>query len=220
MSLTENGENGKYDYSFKIVIIGDAGVGKSCLLNRAAKEKFTSDYCPTLGFEFLTFSTTIDNKIVRLQIWDTCGQEVYRSLITNFYRNSSLAFMVYSINSKESFLNINQWLKEVKLNSNPDVKIILIGNKSDLENEREVSYEEAKKFKDENQICYFEETSAKTGLNTKKVFEEAAKILYNDHRSYIIKSKNTGDANDIMEEEEEMPKKLNNPIKKRKGGCC
>ena len=156
MSLTENGENGKYDYSFKIVIIGDAGVGKSCLLNRAAKEKFTSDYCPTLGFEFLAFSTTIDNKIVRLQIWDTCGQEVYRSLITNFYRNSSLAFMVYSINSKESFLNINQWLKEVKLNSNPDVKIILIGNKSDLENEREVSYEEAKKFKDENKICYFE----------------------------------------------------------------
>ena len=197
MSISDNGENGKYDYSYKIVIIGDAGVGKSCLLNRAAKEKFTSDYCPTLGFEFLAFSTNIENKIIRLQIWDTCGQEVYRSLITNFYRNASLAFMVYAINSKESFLNINKWLKEVKINSNPDIKIILIGNKSDLDNERQVSYEEAKKFKEENQISYFEETSAKTGLNAKKVFEEAAKILYDDHKSYIMKSKNKGEINDI-----------------------
>ena len=196
MSISDNGENGKYDYSYKIVIIGDAGVGKSCLLNRAAKEKFTSDYCPTLGFEFLAFSTNIENKIIRLQIWDTCGQEVYRSLITNFYRNASLAFMVYAINSKESFLNINKWLKEVKINSNPDIKIILIGNKSDLDNERQVSYEEAKKFKEENQISYFEETSAKTGLNAKKVFEEAAKILYDDHKSYIMKSKNKGEIND------------------------
>ena len=219
MSISDNGENGKYDYSYKIVIIGDAGVGKSCLLNRAAKEKFTSDYCPTLGFEFLAFSTNIENKIIRLQIWDTCGQEVYRSLITNFYRNASLAFMVYAINSKESFLNINKWLKEVKINSNPDIKIILIGNKSDLDNERQVSYEEAKKFKEENQISYFEETSAKTGLNAKKVFEEAAKILYDDHKSYIMKSKNKGEINDIIEDEE-IPVKLNKPIKKRNGGCC
>ena len=219
MSISDNGENGKYDYSYKIVIIGDAGVGKSCLLNRAAKEKFTSDYCPTLGFEFLAFSTNIENKIIRLQIWDTCGQEVYRSLITNFYRNASLAFMVYAINSKESFLNINKWLKEVKINSNPDIKIILIGNKSDLDNERQVSYEEAKKFKEENQISYFEETSAKTGLNAKKVFEEAAKILYDDHKSYIMKSKNKGEINDIIEDEE-IPVKLKKPTKKRNGGCC
>ena len=219
MSISDNGENGKYDYSYKIVIIGDAGVGKSCLLNRAAKEKFTSDYCPTLGFEFLAFSTNIENKIIRLQIWDTCGQEVYRSLITNFYRNASLAFMVYAINSKESFLNINKWLKEVKINSNPDIKIILIGNKSDLDNERQVSYEEAKKFKEENQISYFEETSAKTGLNAKKVFEEAAKILYDDHKSYIMKSKNKGEINDIIEDEE-IHVKLNKPTKKRNGGCC
>ena len=127
--------------------------------------------------------------------------------------------MVYAINSKESFLNINQWLKEVKLNSNPDVKIILIGNKSDLENERQVNYEEAKKYKEENKILYFEETSAKTGLNAKKVFEEAAKILYNDHKNYIMKSKNNGEIDNITELEN-MPKMLNKPIKKRKEGCC
>ena len=219
MSLSTNGEIGKYDYSFKMIVIGDAGVGKSCLTNRAAKDKFISNYSPTIGFEFLSFSTNIDNKIVKLQIWDTCGQEVYRSLITNFYRNASLAMMVYSIDSKESFLHINQWLKEVRIQSNPDVKIILIGNKADLENEREVDYDVAQKFKEENQILYFEETSAKTGLNSKKVFEEAAKILYDETKNYKSNSKNNELISDIKKSIN-MPKKLKKSEKKRKNGCC
>jgi len=219
MSLSTNGEIGKYDYSFKMIVIGDAGVGKSCLTNRAAKDKFISNYSPTIGFEFLSFSTNIDNKIVKLQIWDTCGQEVYRSLITNFYRNASLAMMVYSIDSKESFLHINQWLKEVRIQSNPDVKIILIGNKADLENEREVDYDVAQKFKEENQILYFEETSAKTGLNSKKVFEEAAKILYDETKNYKSNSKNNELISDIKKSIN-MPKKLKKAEKKRKNGCC
>ena len=219
MSLSTNGEIGKYDYSFKMIVIGDAGVGKSCLTNRAAKDKFISNYSPTIGFEFLSFSTNIDNKIVKLQIWDTCGQEVYRSLITNFYRNASLAMMVYSIDSKESFLHINQWLKEVRIQSNPDVKIILIGNKADLENEREVDYDVAQKFKEENQILYFEETSAKTGLNSKKVFEEAAKILYDETKNYKSNSKKNELISDIKKSIN-MPKKLKKAEKKRKNGCC
>ena len=219
MSLSTNGEIGKYDYSFKMIVIGDAGVGKSCLTNRAAKDKFISNYSPTIGFEFLSFSTNIDNKIVKLQIWDTCGQEVYRSLITNFYRNASLAMMVYSIDSKESFLHINQWLKEVRIQSNPDVKIILIGNKADLENEREVDYDVAQKFKEENQILYFEETSAKTGLNSKKVFEEAAKILYDETKNYKSNSKNNELISD-MKKKINVPKKLKKSDKKRKNGCC
>ena len=219
MSLSTNGEIGKYDYSFKMIVIGDAGVGKSCLTNRAAKDKFISNYSPTIGFEFLSFSTNIDNKIIKLQIWDTCGQEVYRSLITNFYRNASLAMMVYSIDSKESFLHINQWLKEVRIQSNPDVKIILIGNKADLENERAVDYDVAQKFKEENQILYFEETSAKTGLNSKKVFEEAAKILYDETKNYKSNSKNNELISDIKKSIN-MPKKLKKAEKKRKNGCC
>ena len=188
MSLVSNGDIGKYDYSFKMIVIGDAGVGKSSLTNRASKEKFLSDYSPTVGFEFLTFTTNIDNKIIKLQIWDTCGQEVYRSLITNFYRNASLSMMVYAINNRESFLHINQWLKEVRVQSHPDVKILLIGNKADLENERAVTKDEAEKFKEENQILYFEETSAKTGLNAKEVFAEAARLLYNEHKNYRLRS--------------------------------
>ena len=208
-----------FELSFKIIIIGDSGVGKSCLTLRGTKNIFDAMYAPTIGFEFVSYFLKINGQIVKLQIWDTCGQEVYRSLITNFYRNASLAMMVYSIDSKESFLHINQWLKEVRIQSNPDVKIILIGNKADLENEREVDYDVAQKFKEENQILYFEETSAKTGLNSKKVFEEAAKILYDETKNYKSNSKNNELISDIKKSIN-MPKKLKKAEKKRKNGCC
>ena len=221
MSLNEeNAENESdvYDFSFKMIVIGDAGVGKSCLTGRAIKDKFDTDYCPTVGFEFLTFSTKIENKIIKLQIWDTCGQEVYRSLITNFYRNASLAMMVYSIDSKESFIHINQWLKEVKIQSHPDVKIILVGNKADLKDKREVTYEEAKKFKDENLLLYFEETSAKTGINTKEVFTEAARILYEEHKRYKMRAANTNIKSNMSAVN--VPTKLTKVEQNRKKGCC
>ena len=220
MSTSDKGEsdNNKYDFSFKMIVIGDAGVGKSCLTGRAIKDKFDDgEYSPTVGFEFLTFTTNIDNKIIKLQIWDTCGQEVYRSLITNFYRNASLAMMVYSIDSRESFLHINQWLKEVRIQSNPDVKIILIGNKADLENEREVSFEEAKRYKEENQLLYFEETSAKSGLNSKEVFTEAARILYKEHKKYKLRANNPSlNTNN----QSNTPTKLTKVEQNRNKGCC
>jgi small GTP-binding protein len=87
----------QYDLSFKLIVIGDSGVGKSCLSMKATKNLFETNYSATVGFEFFTFNVKINDKVVKLQIWDTCGQEIYRSLITNFYRNSSLAMMVYSI---------------------------------------------------------------------------------------------------------------------------
>ena len=220
MSTSDKGESdsNKYDFSFKMIVIGDAGVGKSCLTGRAIKDKFDDgEYSPTVGFEFLTFTTNIDNKIIKLQIWDTCGQEVYRSLITNFYRNASLAMMVYSIDSRESFLHINQWLKEVRIQSNPDVKIILIGNKADLENEREVTFQEAKRYKDENELLYFEETSAKSGLNSKEVFTEAARILYKEHNKYKIRANNP---NLNTNNKDNNPTKLTKVEQNRNKGCC
>ena len=128
----------QYDYSFKIIVIGDADIGKSCLMTKASKGIFDDKYSTTIGFEFLTFNVKIDGKIIKLQIWDTCGQELYRSLINSFYRKVSLAMIVYSIDSKESFTHINTWLKELKLQSSPDIKILLIGNKADLKEKREV----------------------------------------------------------------------------------
>lgn len=174
----------QYDYSFKIIVIGDSGVGKSCLTLKATKNLFENHYAATVGFEFFTFNSRIDNKVIKLQIWDTCGQEIYRSLIANFYRNSSLAFLIYSIDSRDSFKNLELWMKDLRTMANPDVKIFLIGNKTDLVNKRQVSYEDGEQFYKSNNLDYFNETSAKTGFNTKNVFIEASKLLYEESLKY------------------------------------
>ena len=204
----------KYDLSFKMIVIGDAGVGKSCLTQKAAKGIFDDTYSATVGFEFLTFNIKIDNKVIKLQIWDTCGQEIYRSLISSFYRNASLAMMVYSIDSKESFNHLETWLKEVKLQSNPDIKIFLIGNKADLDDQREVKLNDAKQFKDETGIHYFSETSAKSGLNAQEVFIEAAKLLYKEHLKYKARANQNNDDN------VKVPVKITKNKNERKQGCC
>ena len=170
-------------------------------------------YQATVGFEFLTFNLRINSNVVKLQIWDTCGQELYRSLISSFYRNSSLAMMVYAINNKESFNHIKSWLKEVKLQSNPDVKIFLIGNKSDLDKERKVKEEDARIFMEENGIHFFSETSAKSGINAKEVFVEAAKLLYSEHLKY------KENKNKLVRSYLPKPTKLNRNNKKNEG-CC
>ena len=123
----------KYDLNFKIIVIGNIGVGKSCLSLKATKGIFIEEYTSTVGFEFYCFNVKINNKIVKLQIWDTCGQEAYRSLIMNFYRNSSLAIVVYSVEDKTSFNDVNIWLKQVKTYGTSSCKIFLIGNKIDSE---------------------------------------------------------------------------------------
>ena len=178
----------KYDLNFKLIVIGDSGVGKSCLTNKATKNIFEESYNATVGFEFFTFNIRMNGKVLKLQIWDTCGQELYRSLITNFYRNSSLAIMVYSITSKDSFDNIDIWLKELRTHSNPDAKVFLIGNKIDLEASRKVDTVQGEQYAEENNINMFMETSAKTGINAQKVFIEAAKLLYNDYLKYQNKT--------------------------------
>ena len=208
----------QYDLSFKMIVIGDAGVGKSCLTSQASKGIFEESYSATVGFEFLVFNVKLNEKVVKLQIWDTCGQELYRSLISSFYRNSSLAMMVYAINNKESFMHIESWLKEVKLQSNPEIKVFLIGNKSDLEEERKVTLEEAKTFKEEHGIHYFSEASAKNGINAKEVFIEAAKLLYLEHLKYKDSTfqKLGNDNKDVLIPVKVSKKKSN----RKKGGCC
>ena len=209
----------QYDLSFKIIVIGDSGVGKSCLTNKATKNIFESTYNATVGFEFFTFNIKIKEKIVKLQIWDTCGQELYRSLITNFYRNSSLAIIVYAINSKTSYENIEMWLKELRTHSNPDAKVFLIGNKADLEKERVISIEEGEKFKEQNKLHFFTEASAKTGLNAQKIFVQAAYTLYQDYLKY--KGEEQSVKSEVSVKTMELStKKIEKDKKKNTGGCC
>ena len=174
----------QYDLSFKLIFIGDSGVGKSCLTTKAVKNNFEEYYQATVGFEFLTFNMKVNDKIIKLQIWDTCGQEIYRSLISNFYRNSSLAVLIYAIDNKESFNHAENWLNDLKSQANPDIRIFLVGNKADLEEDRKISKEEGEKYKEDQHLDLFMETSAKTGHNARNVLVEAAKILYKDYLKF------------------------------------
>ena len=179
-----------FDLCFKIIIIGDSGVGKTCLTLQGTKNIF-QDTNSTVGFEFSNFNLKINDKYINLSIWDTCGQEIYRSLISGFYRNCSLAMIVYSITDIKSFNNIDSWIKDLKIQSSPDVKIILIGNKCDLNENRQVSKEKGEMYCKDNNLNLFFETSAKTGFNSKNVFIEAAKILYFEYLKVEEKKNNS-----------------------------
>ena len=206
-----------FDLNFKLIVIGDSGVGKSCLTNNAVKNTFEEAYNATVGFEFFTFNVKMCEKVIKLQIWDTCGQELYRSLITNFYRNSSLAIMVYAINDKATFENIEMWLRELRTHSNPDAKVFLIGNKVDLEKEREVTTEQGENYCKQNKIDLFMESSAKTGLNTQNIFLKAAELLFDNYNKYQNKkSENENEDNDNKDENKVLNDESRNPSK----GCC
>ena len=213
-----------FELSFKIIIIGDSNVGKSCLTLRGTKNIFEPLYASTIGFEFKAFYVKIDGKIIKMQIWDTCGQEVYRSLITSFYNNSSLAIMVYSIDNEDSFNNIEFWLNEIRTKANPDIKIFLIGNKCDLEDKRRVTKDSGQDFSENNKFNLFMETSAKTGFNAQNLFIEASKLLYEQY----VKNKDTFTGNNAsFENSPDKDKNKNLPlddedetILKRKKGCC
>ena len=217
-------EFSEYDLSFKIIVVGDSGVGKSCLTMKGTKNHFEECYSPTVGFEFFTFNIRISDKNIKLQIWDTCGQEAYRSLITSFYRNASLAILVYSIDNENSFNNIESWLNEIKSQSNPETKLFLIGNKTDLEDQRKVPIDTAKQFSTDHSFNYFIETSAKTGFNAQNVFVQAAKELYIMHLDYKDRASRIGslepatyqpevNVNNIMLDDDD-----DKPRKKKK--CC
>jgi len=206
----------QYDLSFKLIFIGDSGVGKSCLTTKAVKNNFEEYYQATVGFEFLTFNMKVNDKVVKLQIWDTCGQEIYKSLISNFYRNSSLAVLIYAIDNKESFNHVENWLNDLKSQANPDVRIFLVGNKADLEEDRKVTREEGEKYKEDQHLDLFMEASAKTGHNARNVLVEAAKILYRDYLYFDENNKNDKDDNLKIKKPDPLIRK----DKKDKKTCC
>jgi Ras-related protein Rab-2A len=220
---------GDFDLSFKIIVIGDSFVGKSCLSLKAAKGLYDENYNPTIGFEFLTFFVKISDINIKLQIWDTCGQEIYRSLISSFYRNSSLAILVYSIENKNSFHSLDSWLNDIKTLGNPDINIFLIGNKIDLEDKREITKEMGEEFCKNHGIKLFLETSAKTGFNAQNVFLEASKLLYEQHLKFKdrfsrpdsignLNLDSSESKNAILEEENEREEEENEKTRNKK--CC
>ena len=173
-----NIKENNFDYTFKILLIGDSNVGKSSLILKSVKNKFIEEFKSTIGFEFFYLRYKINNKNIQLQLWDTCGQERYHSLIKNIYKNSVLTIMVYSICDNNSFDNLEFWLKEIKINSQPNIPVFLIGNKKDIENERIVKFKKGKQFFNDYNLQFFMETSAKIGFSSNELFKEVAMFLY------------------------------------------
>ena len=183
-------KDAKVDLKFKVIVVGNSGVGKSCLSMRAAQNIFKEEHQLTLGTEIYNFKVKINDKSINLMIWDTCGQEKYKSLIKNYYQNSSLAIIVYSVVDQISFDEVNEWYKQIKLNTSADCKIFLIANKVDLP-ERKITTEQGKKYKNDFQFDLFMETSAKSGFNSKELFINGANILLREHEKMYEKNPNS-----------------------------
>eukprot|EP01080_Neovahlkampfia_damariscottae_P008960 gene8960-909_t len=166
-----------YQYLFKYIIIGDTGVGKSCLLLQFTDKRFQPVHDLTIGVEFGTRMINCDAKQVKLQIWDTAGQESFRSITRSYYRGAAGCILVYDITRRETFHHLASWLEDAKKHSNSTMTIMLVGNKSDLENRRAVTYTEGKSFADENGLIFLE-TSAKTDENVEEAFRQTAEIIY------------------------------------------
>lgn len=160
-----------YDYLFKFILIGDSTVGKTCILTRFVDGWFKAESDPTIGVEFGSKVLKCKSGLtVRLQVWDTAGQESFRSITRSYYRGAIGALLVYDITNSSSFENLPTWLKDSLDATNQNIGLVLVGNKSDLESERQVNKEVAKNFAKENNLLFLE-TSAKSGTNIEKIFQ-------------------------------------------------
>jgi len=159
----------EYDYLFKLLLIGDSGVGKSCLLLRFADDTYTESYISTIGVDFKIKTIDLDAKTIKLQIWDTAGQERFRTITSSYYRGAHGIIVVYDTTDLESFNNVKQWLHEIDRYASENVNKLLVGNKSDLTSKRAVSFDQAKEFADSLGIEFIE-TSAKNSTNVEKAF--------------------------------------------------
>ena len=193
-------ENKEYDLLFKLILIGDSYVGKSNILLKYLKNQFNENSKTTIGVEFGTKNIIINNKRIKIQIWDTAGQERYRSITSAYYKGAKGALIVYNITRKNTFDNIDKWITDLKLNGDKNICIIILGNKSDLIDKREINKNDGIK-KAEMYKTAFLETSALNGDNISKAFDELIEqivinnknIFQDDNENEIDKGVNLND---------------------------
>ncbi|XP_051261276.1 RAB11a, member RAS oncogene family, like [Dicentrarchus labrax] len=168
----------EYDYLFKVVLIGDSGVGKSNLLSRFTRNEFNLESKSTIGVEFATRSIQVEGKTVKAQIWDTAGQERYRAITSAYYRGAVGALLVYDIAKHLTYENAERWLKELQDHADSNIVIMLVGNKSDLRHLRAVPTDEAKAFAEKHGLSFLE-TSALDSSNVELAFQTILTAIYN-----------------------------------------
>ena len=172
----DDNSNQKAEYTFKYIIVGNAAVGKSNISYRFTKGKFLEKYHPTIGLDFTYKILKIRDKMCKIQIWDTAGQECFKSISRGYYKSSVCALVVYDITDKESFKNVETWVEECKNNSPKTVTMVLVGNKSDLNNNRVITTEEGAEFASRFDMQFYE-TSAFDGTNIDKLFSETSEKI-------------------------------------------
>lgn len=198
-----------YDHLFKLLIIGDSGVGKSSILLRFADDMFSGSYITTIGVDFKIRTINVDNERVKLQIWDTAGQERFRTITSTYYRGTHGVIVVYDVTNAESFLNVRRWLSEIDQNCDI-VNKVLVGNKNDRPENKVIETEDAKRFSQQMGVSLFE-TSAKDNINIDEVFKHITQLVLRTKKEQQAKA-----------DEAKQPAglKLDNKQKKKKGGCC
>jgi Ras-related protein Rab-11A len=217
----------EYDYLFKVVLIGDSGVGKSNLLSRFTRNEFNLESKSTIGVEFATKSIQADNKVIKAQIWDTAGQERYRAITSAYYRGAVGALLVYDISKRISYDNVDRWLKELRDHADQNIIIMLVGNKKDLRHMRQVQTDEAKEYCKANKL-FFIETSALADSNVGTAFETILKEIYRliSRKTVTAGENNSGNAGfqpsgqSIVLSEQNDPSKEANNSQQSKSKCC
>ncbi|CAK9321123.1 unnamed protein product [Citrullus colocynthis] len=207
-----------YDYLFKVVLIGDSGVGKSNLLSRFTKNEFSLESKSTIGVEFATRSLNLDGKVIKAQIWDTAGQERYRAITSAYYRGAVGALLVYDVTRHSTYENVEKWLKELRDHTDPNIVVMLVGNKSDLRHLVAVSTEDAKSFA-ETESLYFMETSALEATNVDNAFAEVLTQIYHIVSKKAIEASDDAAASAVLAKGEKID--ISKDVSEvKKGGCC
>ena len=210
-----------YAYLFKYIIIGDTGVGKSCLLLQFTDKRFQPVHDLTIGVEFGARMINIEGKPIKIQIWDTAGQEAFRSITRSYYRGAAGALLVYDITRRNTFTHLTKWLEDAREHSNLNMVIMLIGNKTDLEARRDVRREEGEAFAREHGLIFIE-ISAKSAANVEEAFINTAREIYDKMQARIFDINN--EANGIKVGPDHLLVDPNMPSRNQSGvpsgGCC
>ncbi|KAL3851409.1 hypothetical protein ACJIZ3_013291 [Penstemon smallii] len=207
-----------YDYLFKLVLIGDSGVGKSNLLSRFTRNEFSLESKSTIGVEFATRSLTVDGKVIKAQIWDTAGQERYRAITSAYYRGAVGALLVYDVTRHSTYESVERWLKELRDHTDPNIVVMLIGNKSDLRHLVAVSTEDGTSFA-ETESLYFMETSALDATNVDNAFSEVLTQIYRVVSKKTMETGEDGAGSNVPSKGEKID--VNKDVSAmKKGGCC
>ena len=203
-----------YDRTCQILIIGDSSVGKTSILTRYTNGTFKEEYLATVGLDYYSKDEIFNNKTINVKLWDTAGQERYKSLTQSYFKNAEGVIVAYDITNTESFDNLKFWINSIKTdmeNKNVFIPVIIIGNKTDMEESREIMTEDAEKFAEENKYKYFE-TSAKTGEGVDKAIRD----LINQ----ILNQSDNDDQKEFRKDSVQIKERPEEKSEKKKKGCC